>query len=177
VRCNNNERIFEGVPFALAEELLRGGGEMHFVARGTSMLPAVYPGEELILNRARLRDVCVGDVVLFAQQGHWFVQRVRKILPADTQPCLVTQGDALAVHDTPVFAEELLGRITFVVRDGEPRVLSAPDSVSRVLVRAMVRHVPAFLRTCRLWHNFRSCYANLRHATADLAHGKPTGSL
>ena len=172
---NINEGIFEGVPFAIAEELLREAGEMHFVARGGSMLPAVYPGEELIVHRARLRDICVGDVVLFAQQGRWLVQRVREILPAVTQPCLVTQGDSLAVHDAPVFAEELLGRITFVVRDGQHCVLSAGYSLSQALVRGAARRIPAFVRTCLFWHYIRSRFASLGHGSADLAHSKSSG--
>jgi hypothetical protein len=177
VSIKTSEKILEGVPFALAESQLRRAGEMRIVAGGVNMLPAIAPGDELIAHRARLQDIRTGDVVLFAQQGRWFLQRVREISSTGTQSSLMTQGDALTVCGAPVFAEELLARATFLVRDGEQRVISPANSLPQRMLRAAVRHVPHFATACLHCHQFRSRLNNLRQSTSALAHTKFHGSV
>jgi hypothetical protein len=172
----SEERIFEAVPFALAEVLLREAGEMRWIARGVRMLPAIFPGEELILHRARLRDVGVGEVVLFVQDKKWYLQRVREILPGVRQPSLLTCEDAGAARKAPVFAEELLGRVSFVVRDGEQRVLPRGRSITQMVVSAAVNLMPGIARGCLAWRQLRSRIANLRHGAVDLAAEKLSGN-
>jgi hypothetical protein len=171
------QAIFEGVAFAMAEELLREAGEMRFEARGEGMLPAIYPGEELVLHRARMRDVRIGDVVLFLQGKRWHVERVREILPGVAQPCLLTRADAGVERREPVFAEDLLGRVAFVVRDGEERVPSRSDSASQRVMRAAVRHVPLAAQGFLAWHQTRERFAHLRHGAAALFAGRVSGSV
>jgi|HubBroStandDraft_1064217.scaffolds.fasta_scaffold238991_2 hypothetical protein len=169
--------MFEGVPFALAEELLREAGEMRFVARGEGMLPAVFPGEELILHRARMWDVCVGDVVLFKQKNRWHLERVQEILPGVAQPSLLTRADAGVVRKEPVFAEELLGRVAFVVRDGKEKVLERSGSSGQRMMLAVVRHLPGAVRGYLALHQLRARIASWRHGAGDLASGRLSGSV
>jgi signal peptidase I len=167
-----NETVVAGVRFALAEELLRAAGEMRFVARGGSMLPAILPGDELIVHRACLDDVGVGDVVLFAQNGRWYVHRVQEILADGRARSVLTRGDALRERDEPVFGEELLGRIAFLVRDGEQRVLSRSCSVGEFLVRIAVRSLPRFAGLFLRWHALRAWLVSRWHGTPGLVHSK-----
>jgi hypothetical protein len=171
------ETIFEGVAFALAEEMLREAGEMRFVARGVGMLPAIFPGDELVLHRARLRDLQAGDVVLFAQNSQWHLERVREILPGVAQPYLLTQRDAGVGQKEPVFAEELLGRVAFVVRDGVEQVLPRKSSFAQVVMSAAVSHVPGAVRGCLAWHQLQMRIAHLGHEAADSAAGRFTHSI
>jgi hypothetical protein len=174
---DTNEAVFEGVSFALAEDLLRAAGEMRFIARGGSMLPAIIPGDELIVHRARLQDVHAGDVVLFTQNGRWYAHRVREIVAGTSSPSLITQGDALTEYDGPVFAQELLGRIAFLVRGGEQLVLSPAGSFEHVLLRAAIRHVPHFAGGILRWHRLLAWFLSLWHGTAGFAHTKSRDSV
>ena len=171
------ENLSEQISFALAEELLRKAGEMRVVTHGGSMLPAILPGDELVVRRVCLRNISIGDVVLFRQQGRWFVHRVRKLLPAGSQPCLITRGDALPSDDAPVFPEEMLGRIAFLVRDGEQRAISPWCSLSQTLLRAAVRHVPRFAGLYLRWHDFPFRFAPIPQTLLGPAPSKLTESV
>jgi hypothetical protein len=173
----NEKAIFEGVSFALAEEMLREAGEMRIVARGETMLPAIYPEEELILYRVRLRDVCVGDVVLFTHKNEWHLERVREILPGVTQACLLMREDAGRAREAPVFAEELLGRVAFVVRDGQVKVLPRRRTPMQGVLGCAVSRLPGVARGCLAWRQWHSRLANLRHGAADLLAGRLGGSV
>jgi signal peptidase I len=152
----NTISLDEKAPLALAEQLLRTVGQMRFVARGGSMLPAILPGDELVVQRASLADISVGDVVLCSREGRWFAHRVYSVLPAATQNCLITRGDALISPDSPVFPMELLGRISFVVRGGQQRLLVPWQSISQKMLRAAVRHVPRFAGGYLRWRKLSS---------------------
>jgi hypothetical protein len=161
------ECIFEGVPFALAEEMLREAGTIRFEAHGESMLPAIFPGEELVLHRVRLRDVAVGDVVLFAQKGKWYLERVQEILPGVAQLYLRTSLDMGSSREEPVFGEELLGRAAFVVRDCEEKVLSRKPWFRQRVLRNALKNVPGATFACLAWWQLRSRIANLRQGAED----------
>lgn len=95
---------------SLAAEVLRNTGKLRLVARGHSMLPALWPGDLLNIEAAGLDRVRAGDVVLFIREGRFFIHRVVG-RNESTRPSLVTRGDSMPQADAPVFAEELLGRV------------------------------------------------------------------
>jgi hypothetical protein len=165
---DGKECVFEGVPFALAEAMLREAGEMRFAARGEGMLPAIFPGEELVVHRARLSDVAVGDVVLFAQKGQWFLERVREIVPGMMQPSLRTSEDLGELREEPVFAEELLGRVVFVVRDVEEMVMKRQLTTAQRMCMVSVKYMPGGAELCFAMRRMRSRIAGLRqHGVSD----------
>jgi len=108
-----------GVTSALAVETLARTGRLRFRANGTSMLPALRPGDELEIV-APASDLELGDIVLWRRSGRLFVHRVVAI-DADH---VRTQGDALLHADPLVPAAEVLGRLASYERRG--RRHSAP---------------------------------------------------
>jgi len=166
----------ETLSLTLAEGLLRQTGELRFVARGASMLPAIYPGDEIIVHRAGLAGVKAGEVVLFRRQDRWFLHRVREILQGAPQPRLITQGDGLDSPDAPICSEELLGRAEFFVRNGRQRpLLGGCAPVHRVL-RLAVRYVPHFAGACLQWQVFLAKCARVRSVLAALGRDKSQGA-
>ncbi|MEO8302754.1 MAG: S24/S26 family peptidase [Betaproteobacteria bacterium] len=98
----------------LAAEVLRSYGELRLRVVGSSMLPAVWPGDVLSIRHCGPEDAEVGDIVLFTRHGRLFAHRV----VARTQDCLVTQGDGMAKADPPVIGPELVGRVSQIDRRG-----------------------------------------------------------
>jgi len=120
----------------LAAEVLRSSGRLRLQVTGWSMLPAVWPGDTLIIDRIAPHEVAKGDIVLFGRNTRLFAHRV---VESDDRTGFVTHGDSMRAADAPVAKEELLGKVSFVVRDGrciEPRrVPRLPERAVAALVR------------------------------------------
>ncbi len=106
----------------LAGEVLRCSGRLRLGVTGWSMLPTIWPGDTLVIERAGCKDVCMGDVVLFGRDHRFFVHRV--IAKSRSAEVILTQGDGMPRPDPVVKGSELLGRVSLVLRSGrrfEPR--------------------------------------------------------
>ncbi len=132
------------VKCALAVEVLRSFGTLRFAATGWSMLPTVWPGETLVVERVEPDQVRVGDVVLVGREGGLCAHRVVAKAGELGDVRIITQGDAMPAPDQPVIESELLGRVTYLIRAGKcvpvPAELSVVESLTAKIVR---RSVPA----------------------------------
>jgi hypothetical protein len=133
----------------LAGEVLRSFGNLRFEATGWSMLPSVWPGDTLMVDRVSGDQVRIGDVVLVGRDGRLCAHRVisKSVAPGaedKENQILLTQGDAMASPDLPVNESELLGRVSYLIRAGRliavHRELSA---VERLTAKIVGRSVPA----------------------------------
>ena len=104
-----------GLKCDLASEVLRSSGNLRLRVTGWSMLPAIWPGDTLDIESTDCGRVSVGDVVLFHRERRLFVHRVVK----QDGTAIVTRGDAMHRADPVVTDKELLGRVSFIVRDGK----------------------------------------------------------
>ena len=131
-------RSADSVKCELALEVLRSFGNLQFAATGSSMLPTIWPGETLAVERVSRNQLYVGDVVLVQRRGglcaHRLVSKVDRLGISQW----ITQGDAVSVPDDPVNDGELLGRVAFVIRAGRlvalPAELSAVERVTAKIV-------------------------------------------
>jgi signal peptidase I len=104
---------------AIAEHV-RSRGSVCLNVLGGSMFPWIRPRDLLFVRRWNFDSVAPGDVVLFEQQGRFFIHRVLRRV--DTNPVggrvsvLITKGDALDGEDPPVSAEQFLGRVIRIQR-------------------------------------------------------------
>jgi hypothetical protein len=83
----------------------------------------VWPGDTLVVESVNSGTVSEGDIVLFSRDRRLFAHRVVKKISAPGG-AILTRGDAMPVPDSPVSDSELLGRVSFILRDGkciEPR--------------------------------------------------------
>jgi signal peptidase I len=128
----------------LASEVLRSFGNLRFTAMGWSMLPAVWPGDTLVVERVSPDQVHVGNVVLVGREGRLCAHRVVSRAESSGHPQWITQGDAMPGPDRPVIENELLGRVSYLIRAGKliavPTDLSVVESLTAKIVR---RSVPA----------------------------------
>jgi signal peptidase I len=148
----------ENVSKALVEEVVRSTGEVRLCVLGTSMAPAMLPGDLVSIRRAGLDDISLGEVVLFAQNGRLFVHRVvgkNEVSAAGNpeKPCLITRGDRLRHDDPPVSSRGLLGRVVSIDRGNrkielEPHGSNGPFAR---LLRASDRATYLYLRLSSCW--------------------------
>ena len=150
----------------LAVEVARTFGSLRLRVAGTSMMPAIQPGDLLSIDRVDLRDTSPGEIVMFAREGRLFAHRIVDQSGGAGDPCasapycasepyLVTRGDRLLGNDPPVFQSELLGRVTSIER-GRRQVRSSPwlrgpNRVLGCLLRSSDRATAPFLRLTALW--------------------------
>jgi signal peptidase I len=123
----------------LAVGVLLSSGTLRLQVTGWSMLPTVWPGDTLVIECASRSAVSAGDIVLFGRDRRLFAHRVIEKSPfADVG--LVTRGDAMPSADAPVSSGELLGKVSFILRNGtriEPRrSLRLPQRAVAALVRS-----------------------------------------
>ena len=102
----------------LAGELLRSSGTLCLRVTGWSMLPTIWPGDTLIVERACNSDILDGDVVVFSNGRRFVAHRVVTKDSGSGDSMVQTQGDALSRRDAPVSHDELLGKVSFIIRKG-----------------------------------------------------------
>ena len=119
---------------ALKQELLlqvlRDYGRLRIRALGTSMLPTLWPGDVLGIERIDGGEVCGGDVVLFERCGQLFAHRVVAAWGFGQRRMVRTQGDSVSHTDRPFRASEVLGRVEVVDRAGHQIPLGRPGAFS-----------------------------------------------
>jgi len=143
---------------ALVEDVVRSFGEVRLRILGTSMVPAMLPGDLVSVRRAGLDEISEGEVVLFFQNGRLCVHRVvgRNVVSAagnTKEPCLIARGDRLRHDDPPVSSKELLGRVVSIERDNHNIELAPHGSNSLLarLLRASDRATYLYLRLSACW--------------------------
>jgi len=102
----------------------RGGREFVTSFNGTSMLPAIAPGQQVTVTCGV--EPVVGDVAVFRYDDHVGVHRV----VARSETWLLTWGDANPLPDEPVLPARVIG----VIRD----VAEAPKSLRRKVLRVFL---------------------------------------
>jgi len=106
-------------------KVFESAGQARLAVTGTSMLPSIRPGDMLEVHRQGMEAILPGDVVLFLRKGGFAAHRVVEKAGEPERPLLITRGDALRVPDPPVSPDELLGRVTAILRGGrrfDPRL-------------------------------------------------------
>lgn len=139
----------------LAAEVVSSFGSVRLRVTGTSMVPAVRPGDLLSIRRVDLGEASSGDVVLVMRGDRLFAHRVVARGGSSRDAYLLTRGDRLLKNDPPVFRSHLLGRVTSIERGGRqvrPRAwLKRSDGLLGRILRASDRSTFLFVRLTALW--------------------------
>jgi signal peptidase I len=141
------------VKCSLTSEALRSFGTLRFPATGWSMLPTVWSGETLVVERVHPAQVRVGDVVLVAHEVKLTAHRIVAVPDGSRHSHWITQGDALPIADAPVRDEELLGRVAYLIRGGKCIPVPTELSVIHRLLAGVLRRSPFAARALVFLHN------------------------
>ncbi|MFZ0313777.1 MAG: S24/S26 family peptidase [Candidatus Korobacteraceae bacterium] len=139
---------------ALAAEVVCRFGEVRLKVTGASMLPSIWPGDIVQVERREICELQPGQVVLCRREGKLTAHRIKSV--AGDQ--LITQGDALPRCDLPIGDFQVLGQVVSILHNG--RYVSVQQSlwqraISSVLVRSDFC-MRMTLRIGRRWQRLRS---------------------
>jgi hypothetical protein len=126
----------------LAAEIVRTFGEVRLRVFGTSMAPAILPGDLVSIQRAGLEEISPGEIVAFLRDGRLFVHRAtgRKAAECAAIPkgsLLITRGDRLRHDDPAVSPAEFLGRVVSLERGS--RTIEMPVHKSNGPIAGLLR--------------------------------------
>ncbi len=134
----------------LVQQTLLQFGSVRFRAQGSSMLPAIFPGDCIVVESFGSREPAVGEIVLSRRQQNFLVHRIVRIDSIDSDTQFVLRGDALTSDDPPLTRAQLLGRVTALVRGDKLIALSGSQRSSLYRLSCfLVRHF-ALVRTLLL---------------------------
>ena len=129
----------------LTTELLRQGTTVRFRPSGRSMYPSIREGELVTVEPVVASDVTLGDIVLYRSEKGVIAHRVIGTSPAQSSvlsPHYFLRGDASLSCDEAVGAEQILGRVVGVQRNGRGIALAS--------------------RLAKLWHKARCLASGLK---------------
>ena len=82
------------------------------------MVPAIWPGDALVVKRTNGSNVAAGDIVLFSNGRRFVAHRVIEKSGDAENGRVLTRGDAMGSADAPIKPAEILGKVSFIVRNG-----------------------------------------------------------
>jgi hypothetical protein len=100
---------------ALAVEALERSGVLRLRLRGESMLPTLWPGDEVEIVSCSPADIRRGDVVLGTCDGRFVLHRLWSF---SGNGDVITRGDAMPRPDAALAAGAIVGKVAQVTRDG-----------------------------------------------------------
>ncbi len=100
----------------LVDEVLRSFGTVRLRVTGCSMLPSVWPGDTLLVERRDEQQVAVGEILLYRRNGRLVAHRVVSAPDSLGHSRVCVRGDAFPGHDELLFRSEILGTVSRIVR-------------------------------------------------------------
>jgi signal peptidase I len=128
---NDNTDLFS----EMLEETLNRGHSIRFCAPGGSMYPTICDGDLITVEPIKPATVIAGDIILYEHKSKVTVHRVMRILkrseknscsalqgPQDRSSSetleFVFRGDAAIQYDDPIRADQILGKVVSIERNG-----------------------------------------------------------
>ena len=119
----------------LVADVARGFGEVRLGVTGASMIPAIWPGDVILVHHRNPGELQSGKIILYVRGENLVAHRITSIRDAR----LITRGDSLS-HDDPSIGEsDILGEVVCLLRNGRyisPRQTFLQRGVSALLRRS-----------------------------------------
>lgn len=117
-------------------DLLSRGMGVRFRARGDSMYPSIRSGDYLHVSPVKASALICGDVVLSLTRRGLTAHR----LVAIDHLGFTTRGDNALGIDAPFSADQLVGRVDRVERDGRMRPVRGSTTATWIRLLRRLRH-------------------------------------
>lgn len=121
---------------------------------GESMLPALWPGDEVVIASCGLEDVTPGEIVLAERGGRLFLHRLVRA----HEHGFVLRGDSVPKQDPEFEREALLGRLQSGKQQSSTRG-ARPQTIALLWIRAvgmLLSYCGPLRRFALRWHRRRA---------------------
>jgi signal peptidase I len=162
----------------LAVEVLETSGMIRLQALGTSMLPTIWPGDILDIERKPAAEIVRGDIVLLTRENRFVIHR----LIEKQDSVWITRGDSLPQNDLPESLTQVLGKVSIIRRRNRNIFPSAKVSRKTRTLAWMFCHCDRLrnitVRIHSFWQRRVRRKLNIRPiATAQAAAGSASGQV
>jgi signal peptidase I len=111
-----------------------------FDATGFSMWPFVKQGEKLIVKKAPMQDLMIGDIILYRKDKQLVCHRlVRKIIDNE-EYCLYARGDNTKFLLEPITEQMFFGKAVGKIKNG--RIISLTGRRQQIINRFIIMVSP-----------------------------------
>jgi signal peptidase I len=98
----------------LVVDVVRDAGSASLRVTGSSMLPSIWPGDVVTVERHSSDELQPGRIILFSRNGRLTAHRIIRV----SEEHVVTRGDSLPALDVPVQHTEVVGQVVGICRNG-----------------------------------------------------------
>ena len=147
---------------ALAAEVLRRSGRLRLRVFGASMLPTLWPGDEVDLAGCSLRDAAPGEIIVAWRDGRFFLHRYL----ASHEDGFLARGDAMPRPDPPYAADACLGKVIAVKRAGQTAWVFLPATPPNRALGLLLCYSRSARRLALKFHDHRGAQNELGDAAA-----------
>jgi len=106
----------------LSKDILKKGRSVRFQAKGWSMHPFIQDGDFITVSPVEDSSIKVGDVVFYSTaEDRIIVHRVIRKYRKDGRVTMLIKGDATSGPSEKVDAEDILGKVVAIERDGQTK--------------------------------------------------------
>jgi hypothetical protein len=140
----------------LVDEVLRSFGTVRLQVTGCSMLPSVWPGDTLIIQRRDVQEVAVGNILLYRREGRLVAHRVVSEPDSPGRSRVGVRGDAFPGPDELLFRSEILGTVSRIVRGKKSVLPPARLKYHHRLIGILTWHSDSFARLVIFVHSICS---------------------
>lgn len=137
-----NDRAF----LEISLTLLQQGCRVRFRPGGQSMRPAIKDGEAILVEPVKLSQIHPDDIILYRMERGVIAHRVQRLEQRGGDILFITRGDTSHADDAPVPAEDVLGLVVAVERDGRTITLTGRTARWRRAARRLASRVRSWLR-------------------------------
>jgi signal peptidase len=136
----NAEAQRNAVCCELVHDVAHSAGEVRLRVAGASMLPAIWPGDVITVRGCNLTELQPGHIALYRRDGKLTAHRIQEL----TSDHLIARGDSVPCFDPPVRANEIVGKVVSISRDG--KILPLEQTFWHRAVSTILRHSDFLLR-------------------------------
>ncbi|NTW32563.1 MAG: signal peptidase I, partial [Bacteroidetes bacterium] len=111
--------------YELTENLLNSKQQVKLIVGGNSMFPFLRNGDEIVINKCRINELNIGDIVVFKTHDKWIAHRLHKIKSENNKTILITKGDSCNSKDLPVTEENFAGKVILFFRKGKEKNINS----------------------------------------------------
>ena len=128
-------------------DLLSSGRSVRFRAPGRSMYPTIREGETLTVAPILPKDVRKGDILLYRLERSVIAHRVTRVerIEGDTFR-FILRDETWGYCNDPVDAQQILGKVTAVEREGRSVNLYTGRVKMRRVAHALASHIKRLMR-------------------------------